>query len=70
MPDEREELVQPEPAVVTGEDDVPRLPSPPLDPYTPEPGARPGDRRAFRMMRWAWLPVALAVALVIYAALR
>ena len=67
---DREQYVEPEAQVMSGEDDVPRQPSPPLDPYTPEPGARPGERRAFRVLRWAWLPLAIAVAIVVWAALR
>ena len=68
MADERE--VQHDPQVLEGEDDVPRQPAPPLDPYTPEPGPRPGERRAFRVMRLAWILVAIAVAVVVWAALR
>jgi hypothetical protein len=65
-----EELVQPEPEVLTGEDELPRQPAPPLDPYTPEPGPRAGEQRAFRVMRIAVIVVAVVVAVVIYAALR
>ena len=68
MSEERE--VQHEPQVLQGEDDVPRQPAPPLDPYTPEPHPRPGERRAWRVMRLALIPIAIAVAIVIYAALR
>jgi hypothetical protein len=67
---EREELVQKDPEVLQGEDEVPRQPAPPLDPYTPEPGPRPGERRAFRVMRIAVIVIAIVVAIVIYAALR
>ena len=68
MTDERE--VQHEPQVLEGEDDVPRQPAPPIDPYTPEPGPRAGDERAFRVMRLAWIPVLIAIAIVVWAALR
>jgi hypothetical protein len=64
------EVVTPEPPVQAGEDDVPRQPSPPLDPYTPEPGPRPGERRAFRVMWLAFIPIAGVVAIVIWAAVR
>ena len=65
------QIVEPEAGVVVGEDDVPRQPSPPLDPYTPEPGPGPGEGRAFGVMRLAWLVLALAIAaLVVYALLR
>lgn len=70
MADEREEYVETEPPVVQGDDAIPRQPAPPLDPYTPEPGPRPGERRAFRVMRLAWILVAIAVAVVVWAALR
>jgi hypothetical protein len=56
--------------VLEGEDDLPRQPAPPLDPYTPEPGVGPGEQRAFRVLMWAWIPVLVVVAIVVYAALR
>ena len=68
MTDERE--VQHEPQVLEGDDDVPRQPAPPLDPYTPEPGPRAGEERAFSVMRLAWIPVLIAIAIVVWAALR
>ena len=65
--DERQ--VQPDPPkVLDGEDELPRQPAPPLDPYTPEPGPRPGERRAFRVMWLAFVPIAGAVAYVLWAA--
>ena len=68
MSDERE--VQHEPQVPEGEDDLPRQPSPPLDPFTPEPGPAPGEQRAFRVLRLAFVPLLIAVAIVVWAALR
>ena len=68
MTDERE--IQHEPQVLEGDDDVPRQPAPPLDPYTPEPGPRAGQERAFNVMRLAWIPVLIAIAIVVWAALR
>ena len=65
-----EREVQHDPQVLEGEDELPRQPSPPLDPYTPEPGPGPGERRAFGVMRWSWLAIAIVVAIVLYAALR
>ena len=67
---EPERLVQPEPEVLEGEDDLPRQPAPPLDPYTPEPGPGPGEQRAFSIMRWAWLPLVIAVVLIVIALVR
>ena len=68
MTDERE--VQHEPQVLEGEDDLPRQPSPPLDPFTPEPGPGPGEARAFRVLRLAFVPLLIAVAIIVWAALR
>ncbi len=65
-----EREVQHDPQVLEGEDELPRQPSPPLDPFTPEPGPGPGERRAFGVMRLAWIVVAIAIVIVIYAALR
>jgi hypothetical protein len=68
MTDERE--IQHEPQVLEGEDELPRQPAPPLDPYTPEPGPDRGEQRAFRVMRLAVIPVLIVVAIVVFAALR
>jgi hypothetical protein len=68
MTEERE--VQHDPQVLEGEDDLPRQPAPPLDPFTPEPGPGPGERRAFRVMRLAWIAVAIVVAIVLIALFR
>jgi hypothetical protein len=65
-----ERLVQPEPEVLEGDDDLPRQPSSHRDPYVPEPGPRPGEQRAFAWLRWAWVPVLIVVAIVVIAALR
>ena len=67
---EHERLVQPEPEVLEGEDELPRQPAPPRDPYTPEPGIGPGERKAFRVLMWAWVPLLLVIAVVVIAALR
>jgi hypothetical protein len=66
--DERE--VQHEPQVIEGEDEVPHQPAPPLDPYTPEPGPRPGERRAFRVLALAFVPIAITAGIVIWALVR
>jgi hypothetical protein len=65
--DERE--VQHEPQVLEGEDDVPRQPAPPLDPYTPEPGPGPGEGRAFGVMRLAVVLVLVVVAIIVVVAI-
>jgi hypothetical protein len=43
---------------------------PSRDPYTPEPGPRPGEQRAFRIMRWAWVPLLVVGVLILIAILR
>ncbi len=63
-------MAEERPSVVQGEDDLPRQPPPPLDPYTPEPGPRPGERRAFRVLSLAFVVIAVVVAIVIWAAVR
>ena len=68
MTEERE--VQHEPQVLEGDDESPRQPAPPLDPYTPEPGPGPGERRAFSVLRLAWIPILVVIAIVVWAALR
>ena len=66
--EDREHIVDPKAGVIEGDDEVPRQPAPALDPYTPEPGPRLGDRRAFSILRWAWLPIALTIgAVAVYA---
>ena len=68
MTDEKE--VQHTPQVLEGDDDVPRQPTSQRDPFVPEPGPRPGERRAFNVMRLAWIPLLIVVAIVVWAALR
>jgi hypothetical protein len=65
-----EREVQHEPQVLEGDDEFPREPAEPLDPYTPEPGPRPGERRAFGVLRLAWIVVAIVVAIVLIAIFR
>jgi len=68
MADERE--VEHEPQVLEGEDDLPRQPTSQRDPFVPEPGPRPGDRKAFRVLPLAFIVIAIVVAIVIVAAVR
>jgi hypothetical protein len=65
-----EHEVQHEPQVLEGEDELPRQPSPPLDPYTPEPGPRPGEGRAFHVMLLAFIPIAAVIGIIIWLAVR
>ncbi len=67
---EEEREVQPEPQVLEGEDKLPRQPTSRRDPFVPEPYARPGERRAWRAMRLAVIPLLIAIAIVLDAALR
>jgi len=67
---EGERIVDTDPEVLEGEDDIPREPATPLDPYTPEPGPRPGEERAFNLMRWGWVPLIVAAVLVVIAIFR
>ena len=62
--------VQSDPVVIEGDDESHVEPAPPLDPYTPEPGPRPGERRAFRVLPLAFVVIAVVVAIVIWAAVR
>jgi hypothetical protein len=65
---EHERLVQAEPEVIEGEDDLPRHPVSHRDPFVPEPAARPGERRAWATMRLATLAVVVfAIAIVVWA---
>jgi hypothetical protein len=59
-----------DPEILEGEDEGFREPPAPLDAYTPEPGPRPGERRAFRVLALAFVPIAVVVAIVIWAAVR
>ena len=68
MADERE--VEHEPQVLQGEDDVPRQPTSQRDPFVPEPGPRPGERKAFKVLPLAFIVIAIVVAIVIFAAVR
>ena len=68
--DDREHLVQKDPQVLEGEDELPRQPTSARDPFVPEPGPRPGEGRAWRSMRLAVLILVVALAVVLYAALR
>ena len=68
--DEEPREVEHEPQVLEGEDEFLRQPASPLDPYTPEAHERPGERRAWETMRFAWIPVLIVIGLVVWAAVR
>jgi hypothetical protein len=70
--EEHERIVDPEGSipVVEGVDDFPVEPAPPLDPYTPDTGPGPGEERAYRVLRLAWIPIAIAVLLIVIALVR
>jgi hypothetical protein len=66
-----EREVQHDPQVIEGEDEFPREPASPLDPYTPEPGPRRGEQRAFRVLPLAYPAIAVVViAIIIWAVTR
>ena len=59
-----------DPQPLEGEDQLPRQQPASIDPYTPEPGPGRGERRAFGVLRLAWIVVAIVVAIVLVALLR
>jgi hypothetical protein len=65
-----ERPVQRDPTVLEGEDEVPREPAPPIDPYTPEPGPGPGERRPFLVLSATLIVLVVVVALLLWAAIR
>jgi hypothetical protein len=65
-----ERPIQDDPVVLEGEDDLLRQPAPPLDPYTPEPGPGPGERRPFLILSATLIVLAILLALGIWAAVR
>jgi hypothetical protein len=68
MSDERP--IQDDPVVLEGEDELPRQPAPPLDPYTPEPGPGRGERRPFLVLSATVIVLTVVLALVLWAAVR
>ena len=62
-----EREVQHDPQVIEGEDDVPRQPSLPKDPYTQKPGPTAGERRAFRLLPLVWIVLAILAGIILYA---
>jgi hypothetical protein len=62
--------VQEDPQVLEGEDHVPRQPASMRDPFVPEPGPRAGEERAFRVLWLAWIPLLVAIGVVVWALVR
>jgi hypothetical protein len=70
---ERERLVSPNPEIVEGEDELPRRPAdlddpvegrdPLLSPVLPPPRYR-------NLLYWAWIPILIAIGVIVWAALR
>jgi len=69
MAEEPREL-QSDPVILEGDDETHVEPAPPVEPYTPEPGPRPGERRAFRVLALAFIALAIVVGLLVWAAVR
>jgi hypothetical protein len=53
-----------------GEEELLGGPPPSRDPYTPEPGPGPGEQQAFRVLRWAWVPLLIVVLIVLIGLFR
>jgi len=64
---EREHQIQDEPQILEGDDELPRQPSARRDPYTPEPGPSPGERRAFRLLPLVWIVLLVLAGIILYA---
>jgi hypothetical protein len=67
---ERERVVQEDPEVLEGDDELPRQPSFPRDAYTPEPGPTPGEHRAFRLLPLVWIVVVVLAGIILYGVFR
>ena len=48
-----------------GEDELLGGPPPPRDPYTPDTGPGPGEERAYKVLRLAWIVIAIVVAAIV-----
>jgi hypothetical protein len=65
-----EKPVQTDPVVLEGEDEIPREPAPPVDPYTPEPGPGRGERKPFLLLSATVIVLAVVFAIVLWLAVR
>jgi hypothetical protein len=61
---------QRDPDFPEGAAELPNAGAPSEDPYTPEPGPRAGERRAFGALAWAWVVALVVAAIVVLAVLR
>jgi hypothetical protein len=68
-PEDRSAETPSDPDYPEGAAELPRAGAPSEDPYTPEPGPRAGERRAFQTLWWAWIAVLVVVAIVVWALL-
>jgi hypothetical protein len=64
------EREQPERESFEGEEELLGGPPPSRDPYTPEPGPGPGEQRAFKVLRWAWVPLLIVVLIILIGLFR
>jgi hypothetical protein len=64
------EREQPEAESFEGEEELLGGPPPSRDPYTPEPGPGPGEQQAFKVLRWAWVPLLIVVLIVLVGVFR
>jgi hypothetical protein len=53
-----------------GEEELLGGPAPSRDPYTPEPGPGPGEQRAFKVLRWAFVPLLIVVVVILIGVFR
>ncbi|HET8608028.1 MAG TPA: hypothetical protein VFL66_13495 [Gaiellaceae bacterium] len=62
--------VQHDPEVLEGEDELPRMPETTSDPYVPHLRDRQSWASRGRILLWAWIPVVVIVAAVVWAHYR
>jgi hypothetical protein len=68
---DEERLVQEDPVVLEGDDEVPREPASPIDPYTPESGPGPSERRPVMILAGTLIVlVVIVIAVILLAAVR
>ena len=65
-----EREVQDEPQVLEGDDDLPRQPPTTQDAYRPHFRDRQPWAARWKILLWAWIPVALIVAAIVWGHYR